>query len=240
MKDELFRDPTTRLNRFEFNKNVAEVFDDMLTRSVPFYWEIQNMICDFAHKFVKEKGLIYDLGCSTGTTIKLLVETLNKKDLTFIGIDKSVDMLNKAKQKLIPYKEKIDFIAEDLNNNIEIKECDLVIVNLCLQFLELESREQLIKTIYKALKPNGCLLLIEKTKTKDSDIGSVFQEFYYELKKRKEYSNEEISNKQEALKGVLMPKTITENKSLLMKCGFQKIDTFFQWLNFVGFVALKE
>ena len=36
-KDEVFLAPEKRTGDFEFNAEVAQVFDDMLLRSVPFY-----------------------------------------------------------------------------------------------------------------------------------------------------------------------------------------------------------
>ncbi len=36
------------INAFDFGKNTAQVFDDMLNRSVPFYAEIQRMMAEMA------------------------------------------------------------------------------------------------------------------------------------------------------------------------------------------------
>ena len=36
---------------FRFGKSVVSVFDDMVTRSVPFYSEIQRMISEIALEF---------------------------------------------------------------------------------------------------------------------------------------------------------------------------------------------
>jgi tRNA (cmo5U34)-methyltransferase len=49
----------------------------------------------------------------------------------------------------------------------------------------------------------------------------------------------EIANKREALENVLVPLTIQENIDLLIEAGFTRVETFFQWFNFVSFVAYK-
>ena len=54
---------------FNFKKKTAEVFDDMLHRSVPFYHEIQRMTNEIAADFAVSGTNVYDLGCSTGTTL---------------------------------------------------------------------------------------------------------------------------------------------------------------------------
>ena len=42
-KDAVFRGSPERACDFEFNEEVAEVFDDILVRSVPFYLEQQDI-----------------------------------------------------------------------------------------------------------------------------------------------------------------------------------------------------
>ncbi|HQU32586.1 MAG TPA: hypothetical protein PLA96_13950, partial [Candidatus Brocadia sapporoensis] len=68
-KDEIFRENLTTIADFNFGKKVVSVFDDMLDRSVPFYQEIQRMLVEMASEFAVEGTNIYDLGCSTGTTL---------------------------------------------------------------------------------------------------------------------------------------------------------------------------
>ena len=57
---------------FQFNEKVAGVFDDMVSRSVPFYHEMQRMTSELAAKYAQPETSIYDLGCSTGTTMLLM------------------------------------------------------------------------------------------------------------------------------------------------------------------------
>src|SRR5262245_9361523 len=91
-KDHLFAVTASRNADFEFNVQVAEVFDDMIARSVPFYAEQQYMIGELAKKFWVPGTRIYDLGCSTGTTlagIGLGIEPAAQ----LVGIDNSEAML---------------------------------------------------------------------------------------------------------------------------------------------------
>jgi tRNA (cmo5U34)-methyltransferase len=66
-----------------------------------------------------------------------------------------------------------------------------------------------------------------------------FQGSYYQYKKRRGYSELEIANKREALENVLIPLSIGENRDMLLKAGFSRIETFFQWFNFISIVACK-
>ena len=68
-RDDLFTRDEFGPGEFRFDASVAAVFDDMLVRSVPFYREQQAMFRELAVKLWKPGSVVYDLGCSTGTTL---------------------------------------------------------------------------------------------------------------------------------------------------------------------------
>ena len=78
-KDEVFKEREKHIADFAFGKKVATVFDDMLVRSVPMYLESQRMIAEMATDFAVEGTNIYDLGCSTGTTLLNLDSTVPRR-----------------------------------------------------------------------------------------------------------------------------------------------------------------
>jgi tRNA (cmo5U34)-methyltransferase len=67
-RDYVYRETRRRVEDFKFDRSVATAFDDMVTRSVPFYAEIQRMVGDLAADFAVADTSVYDLGCSIGTT----------------------------------------------------------------------------------------------------------------------------------------------------------------------------
>src|SRR6188768_4195427 len=84
-KDEVFKQ-NQPIADFAFTEKVATVFDDMLDRSVPFYGEMQRMIAEMAKDFAVDGTNVYDLGCSTGTTILNLNRSISK-EVKFVGVD---------------------------------------------------------------------------------------------------------------------------------------------------------
>ena len=66
--DRLFAEKREQVDDFTFDRETARVFDDMLSRSVPFYAEIQRMTAEIASDFAVDGTNIYDLGCSLCTT----------------------------------------------------------------------------------------------------------------------------------------------------------------------------
>jgi tRNA (cmo5U34)-methyltransferase len=239
MKDKIFK-KRQQIIDFNFKKKTAAVFDDMLNRSVPFYPEIQRMTSEIAADYAVPGTNVYDLGCSTGTTL-IGLDKILPKDINFVGLDYSEDMLVKARQKFrkCRIKRKHKFIRADLNTNVEINNASVVIFTLTLQFVRPLKRKAVIENIARGINRGGCLILVEKVLSLDSTLNRLFINYYYNFKKRQGYSQLEISQKREALENILIPYRPEENRHLLLESGFKECDIFFKWYNFCGMVALK-
>ena len=59
--------------QWEFNKEVTDVFPDMLSRSIPGYDSMRELVYRMARNYVKEGTNILDIGCSTGLSSELLI-----------------------------------------------------------------------------------------------------------------------------------------------------------------------
>ncbi|HTD87589.1 MAG TPA: carboxy-S-adenosyl-L-methionine synthase CmoA [Candidatus Binatia bacterium] len=240
MTDEVFKRNMASVADFEFGEKVASVFDDMLTRSVPFYEEIQRMIGEMARDFAVEGSRIYDLGCSTGTTL-ILLDGHVPKGVSFVGVDNSEEMLKRCRTKLGQHgiSRECELVCTDLNEGVAISNASMVLMVLTLQFIRPLHRQALMRSILAGLNENGCLMLVEKVLGEDSMFNRLFIKYYYELKKRHGYSELEIAQKREALENVLVPYKLLENRQLLIETGFRHVDVFFKWYNFCGIVAVK-
>jgi tRNA (cmo5U34)-methyltransferase len=239
-KDQVYRDERAAVGDFVFDRSVALVFDDMVARSVPFYGEIQRMIVELARDFATPGSRIYDLGCATATTFINLHRTLDPT-VRFVGIDNSEEMLAEARSKLDEYgvARTVDLQCGDLNEGIAIEDASVVLMVLTLQFIRPLRRDRLIENVFAGMRPDGCLILVEKVLGEESTFNRLFIDYYYEMKRRNGYSELEISQKREALENVLIPYKLLENRELLLRTGFRYVDVFFKWYNFCGIVAVK-
>ena len=240
VNDKLFSEPRNP-DDFNFGAETATVFDDMVNRSVPFYTEIQRMVCELAKSFAVPGTNIYDIGCATGTTLLLLEETL-PDGAHIVGIDNSDEMLAKARSKLKQRNKnsKVKLINANLNGPPQLENGSVVILLLTLQFVRPLNRQKLLKSIYDGLLTNGCLILVEKVTGSCTVLNRLFIEYYYNFKRLEGYSEIEIAQKREALENVLIPYHHEENRKLLLDTGFSHIEEFFRWYNFSGVVALKQ
>jgi tRNA (cmo5U34)-methyltransferase len=239
-KDLIFQENLNLIHDFSFGKETAEVFDDMLDRSVPFYREVQRMMGEITEDFAVEDTNLYDLGCSTGSTLLWLDEIVSEK-VAFIGVDSSPEMLEQARTKLHPRSSdrKIELVCQNLDLGVAIENASVVIMNLTLQFVRPLNRDRLIANIAQGMNDNGCLLLVEKVLSQNSTINRLFIKYYYDLKKRNGYSAMEIAQKREALENILIPYHLDENRELLLRNGFKTVEVFFRWYNFCGLLAIK-
>lgn len=242
-RDDLFQDEVNRGGDFAFDASVAAVFDDMITRSIPFYDEQQRMLVALARRYRAPGTDIHDLGCATGTTlIRLAREWPDAGRL--IGHDNSADMLHRAGERIEAegLADRIELRLSDLERPeaLELAGAGLVLCCWTLQFVRPMQREALVRHVYDTLPGGGALLVTEKVLSNSRELDRDFIDFHYAFKSRSGYSSTEIHRKRQALENVLVPLRIDENRELFRCCGFEAVDTFFQWFNFVGFVCVKQ
>lgn len=240
-RDRLFS--KTRPSRpFAFNREVAAVFDDMIGRSVPFYAEIQRTAVEIVAAFAQPRSRIYDLGCSTGTTLSLIAKSIDAPRIQYIGIDSSPAMLARAKQRLSGGASRRNLVLRkgDLNDEIEISRASVVILNWTLQFVRPSNRMRLMRRIFDGLLNEGCLIVNEKIRPNDARLERLFVEFHHAFKRRHGYSDLEIAKKRDALEDVLIPFRLEDNIALLRGAGFSVVEVYFRWYNFAGLLAIKR
>ncbi len=238
-KDTVYAQKLKSISPFCFDEKVAIAFDDMVNRSIPYYQEIHQLLLDIVGLSFQEGDLIYDLGCSTGTTIHILSEHLQNKKAHFIGVDNSHAMIKEAQEKTKKLPHSIELLTQDLTQ-LNFQQCGLVIMNYTLQFIDPAERYHLIERIYNALRPGGIILLSEKIKSPQKRVQDLTTKLYYDFKKRNGYSELEISQKRSALENILIPYTANEQISLLQKAGFEQSEMIFRWHNFASFIGIKE
>ena len=235
MKDKVFTEKITK--KFEFDEAVASVFDDMLSRSVPFYDEVRKLVISLILAEQKEGMKVLDLGSSTAKFL-LDLHSKMKVSMRLKGLDNSQAMLDRAEQKCQAFGAGIELeLADMLTYNYQDE--DVIVANYTLQFIRPMQRLELVKKIYDGLHKEGMFIFSEKVVFEDKLLDKQMIDIYYEYKKEQGYSEYEIAQKREALENILIPFTIKENIQMCKDAGFKQIETVFQWANFVTFVAKR-
>lgn len=221
--------------KWEFNEEVANVFDNMLERSIPQYEVMRELVKRIGFKYVQLGSTIVDIGCSNGNAIDPFVKSYNM-DCNYLLLDVSEPMLEKCKEKF----GFLDGIMNyDITKGIPETDASLVLSILTLQFTPIEYRQKIVQSIYDNLREDGAFILVEKVLGNTNEIDEVFVNEYYQMKSENAYTREQIQNKRKSLEGVLVPITAKWNEELLRSAGFRKIDCFWRCLNFAGWIAIK-
>ncbi|GIW97259.1 MAG: carboxy-S-adenosyl-L-methionine synthase [Pirellulaceae bacterium] len=265
-KDRIYARQRDQVEGFQFDDSVAEVFDDMIARSVPGYGAMLAMTRVLARRLARPQTRVYDLGCSLGAAV-LLIRPHLPASVEIVAVDNSAPMLQRFRQRLEQQEREllaespaspdpehdaghqsqaparrlpsVDVRLEDIRQT-EISRASLVIMNLTLQFLPLEERSAIIRRIHDGLLPGGGLLLSEKVRFDDPDVQSWMTELHHDFKRLQGYSDLEIAQKRQALENTLLPETIAAHQQRLLDAGFAVAPVWFQCFNFVSLLAIKE
>ncbi|MGL5109833.1 MAG: carboxy-S-adenosyl-L-methionine synthase CmoA [Vibrio ordalii] len=239
-KDIIFSAPIDRIGDFTFDERVAEVFPDMIQRSVPGYSNIISAIGMLAERFVKPHSTIYDLGCSLGAATLSMRRHIRQEGCKIVAVDNSPAMVERCKLHINAYRSDtpVEVIEADIRE-IEIRDASVVVLNFTLQFLSPEDRLALLEKIYVGLRPGGILILSEKYIFEDETAHDLLIDLHHDFKRANGYSELEISQKRSAIENVMRPDSITTHKARFKHIGFSSYEVWFQCFNFGSMFAIK-
>lgn len=235
------RDEIIPGKEWSFNDDVANVFDDMLGRSIPGYENMRETVIRMISPIVTNGGHILDLGCSHGEMIAKLIKDLGPSTyINYVGIDSSTAMVSRARTRFAD-DERVTIVHGNIADaEMQRLRYDSILSILTMQFIPVEHRQDILKQIHDALTPNGCFILVEKVLGESSIGQDHLVSVYHQMKKDNGYSEEQVEAKRISLQNVLVPLRASENIRMLKSAGFSVVQPFWQNLNFLGIYASKE
>ncbi|WP_439212214.1 carboxy-S-adenosyl-L-methionine synthase CmoA [Duffyella gerundensis] len=239
-RDTLFSAPIDKLGDWTFDERVAEVFPDMIQRSVPGYSNIISMIGMLAERFVQPHSQVYDLGCSLGAATLSVRRNIQVDGCKIIAIDNSPAMVERCRRHIDAFRADtpVKVIEADIRA-VPIENASLVVLNFTLQFLDPNERLALLERIWHGLKPGGALVVSEKFSFDDAEVGELLFNMHHDFKRANGYSELEISQKRSMLENVMLTDSVNTHKARLKQAGFTHAELWFQCFNFGSLVALK-
>ncbi|CAI0805621.1 carboxy-S-adenosyl-L-methionine synthase CmoA [Serratia quinivorans] len=239
--DTLFSAPIAKLGDWTFDERVAEVFPDMIQRSVPGYSNIISMIGMLAERFVQPDSQVYDLGCSLGAATLSMRRNIKVAGCNIIAVDNSPAMVERCRRHIDAFRADtpVEVIEADILD-IKIENASMVVLNFTLQFLEPADRLRLLEQVYRGLRPGGALVLSEKFSFEDADVGELLFNMHHDFKRANGYSELEISQKRSMLENVMLTDSVDTHKTRLKQAGFEHAEVWFQCFNFGSLIALKS
>lgn len=238
--DKLYAQSRKLVDAFRFDEQVTQVFSDMISRSVPGYHLMLDLLGVLTEQAVTEQGLCYDLGCSLGASTLAIRQNITAENCRIIAIDNSAPMIDSC-QKVIQRdasKTPVELRCDDILK-LQFEPCHLVSLNLTLQFIAVQERLPLLSNIASSLQAGGALFLSEKIYFDEQDSQAELTSLHHQFKKHQGYSDMEIAQKRSAIENVLIPESLATHKQRLLDAGFSKVVIALQCLNFVALIAYK-
>ena len=239
-KDKIYSESLAKIADFSFDAQVADVFTDMIERSVPGYRSIITMIETLTEHYAQPGSTLYDLGCSLGESTLSMRRGITVDGCSIISVDTSEAMVKRCRKITDRdlHDTPVEVQCEDIRN-IEIANASVVVLNFTLQFIPPSDRIVLLEKISNGMRPGGVLILSEKVVFEDEHLDALLADIHLDYKRAHGYSDLEISQKRSALENVLIPETIPVHRDRLLKAGFSSVDVWFQCFNFMSMLAVK-
>ncbi len=229
---------------FRFNASVAQVFPDMLKRSIPGYAASIEAIGSLAARYVQAGSNCYDLGCSLGAATLAMRQGIRESGCHIVAIDSAPAMIERCKEIIAEDDRQsaapttVDVVEGDIRE-AHIENASMVVLNYTLQFLDLGDRDAVIQRIYQGMNEGGLLVLAEKVVDENPKMESLLVDLHHEHKRRNDYSALENSRKRAALENVLIPESVAAHRQRLAGAGFSHTAVWLRYFNFVSIIAFR-
>jgi len=229
---------------FRFNDAVAQVFPDMLRRSIPGYAASLEAIGALAARYARPDTRCYDLGCSLGAAALAMRQGIRADGCRIVAVDNAPAMIRRCREILDSDAVRdsgatpIDLVEGDILET-PLTNASMVVLNYTLQFLPAGARDAMIRRIAAGLNPGGILVLSEKVVDPDPQMEALLVDLHHEHKRRNDYSALEVSRKRAALENVLDPETVGAHRERLLRAGFSSAAVWLRYFNFVSIIAIR-
>ena len=227
--------------RWQFDRNVTDVFENMLARSIPEYGTMRALVFDLGATLVQPGTAIIDIGCSKGDALAPFIRQFGTANC-YIGVELSETMLEAGRRRFAALIDRgiVDIRRLDLRAEYPPEMASLTLAVLTIQFTPIEYRQRIMQRIAGHTVPGGGVILVEKVLGSSAQFEELLTRRYYALKAVNGYTAEQIERKRLALEGVLVPVAARWNEDLLREAGFNQVECFWRWCNFAGWIAIKN
>ena len=242
--DRLFLEDVPKLDwlDFAFDEQVVHVFPNMISRSVPGYWEVNQKTAVWASHYHQPNTRIYDLGASLGAASWGIAQ-LCKGHPPIVAVEKSSAMVRQLQENLEASREIVEHNIKVVEGDVctlSLQPASVVVCNYCVQFICPTEREPLLQKIYDALLPGGVFLLAEKIAMPDAESDSKIRELHHKWKMQQGYTLNEVERKSRSIANVMPVDTVETHLQRLKGVGFGTVVQWAQHFNFVSILAVKE
>lgn len=203
------------------DRAVAQGFDAHVREQLPWYELATGAVAHIARCYLPDKGLIIDVGASTGNIGRALKPTIHARCADLVGIEASREMADlydaPGDLRVVDARE-FDFAAAAP---------DVIVCFLALMFVPVADRLALVERMAASLRPGGALIVFDKTMPRPGYLGTVLYRLTLAAKHEAGAPAEEVIAKELSISGVQRPMADHELASFV---------EVFRFGDFAGFV----
>ena len=218
-----------------------EGFDNHIDASIRHYSSLHDDIVAMSRYFVENDTSVVDIGCSTGKTLGAMIDQ-NKESAPnahYHGVENADGFAEDMKSREKEYTDSnLNLHFQDVRNFIFPFDSSFITSIFTLQFIPKRDRQSILNSIYDSLLPGGAFVFSEKTYASSPELEQILTFLFYDHK-RKEFSCEDIMDKEYTLRSMLKPMHWNDLLSMMYEAGFQEVQPFWRNHLFVGAIAIK-
>ena len=200
------------------NSEIANAFDDHVREQLPWYDLATGVVAHIVRHYLPNKGVLYDVGASTGNITKALRNTIKDRDVTTIPLEPSLEMAEM-------YQGEGDIVYEKAEDHC-FEYFDVAVLFLTIMFVPVNKRNELINNIISKCRKGGCIIIFDKCDPKDGYISTVINRLTLAGKVAAGVPSDEILKKELSLSGCQRPYT----------CEIENAKEVFRFGDFAGWV----
>lgn len=179
--------------------SVAKAFDSHVREQLPWYDLATGIVAHVGRSFLPMKGVVVDVGASTGNVGRALASTLKARDAQMIAIDNSPQM---AKVYDAPGQF---VVAEAVDFDYASKKPDLVVCFLSMMFVPVARRADLLGRMKAAVNLGGAIVVFDKMVPRPGYAGTAAYRLTLAAKHEAGASPAEIVEKELSIAGLQRP-----------------------------------
>lgn len=202
------------------DQGVAQGFDSHVREQLPWYELATDVVANAVQHYLPRRGLVYDLGASTGNIGRAIAELLDDREASLIAVEQSADM---AAMWNSPGE-----LLEASIEEIEYRDFDVAVLFLVLMFCPVSERRKIISNLRAKLRPGGAIIVFDKAQPATGYVSTMLKRLTLACKLKQNASPEDILTKELSLAGVQRPIDVS-----ILGDDAQQI---FQFGEFVGFI----
>lgn len=206
------------------NQSVALGFERHVREQLPWYEMVTGAVAHLARHHIPRKGLVYDVGASTGNIGRALADTLRARDATLVALEESEQMaeLYGGPAGTLVRADAMDY---------EFKEFDVAICFLVMMFFQPHLRKAWLANLSSKCRTGGCVIIVDKVESAPGYVGTAISRLTLAGKVATGTDPAEIVAKELSLPGIQRPLG-----ARFMETNFAGAHEFFRFGEFAGWI----